>query len=159
MQDDTILLQWTYTHIYTYQHSLVSHTDRLYNQFILIILLIEYIKQKPCVVYKTYIITGGLGGLGRELAVWMASQGAKHIVLMTRSTASAVKSKGLLETLQAYGYKGNVTVYNITDQADVTRVISSIDTPIGGVVHSALNLSVKQPISCSTTDIISDSLI
>jgi acyl transferase domain-containing protein/SAM-dependent methyltransferase/acyl carrier protein/NADP-dependent 3-hydroxy acid dehydrogenase YdfG len=33
----------------------------------------------------SYLITGGLGGLGRKLAVWMAQRGAGHLVLIGRS--------------------------------------------------------------------------
>lgn len=106
---------------------------------------------------KTYIITGGLGGLGRSLAIWMASRGAKRIVLMTRSTSSAANSKGFLEKLRAYGCLGSVDVCNVVDQADVTRVVSSIDTPIGGVVHSALKLSVRQSVFFYETGMFSDS--
>lgn len=106
---------------------------------------------------KTYIITGGLGGLGRSLAVWMASRGAKRIVLMTRSMSSATNSKGLLEKLRAYGCIGSVEVCNVVDQADVTRVVSSIDSPVGGVVHSAFKLSVRQSVFFYETGMFSDS--
>ena len=32
----------------------------------------------------TYLITGGLGGLGVSIARWMVRQGARHLVLMGR---------------------------------------------------------------------------
>lgn len=33
---------------------------------------------------STYLITGGLGGVGLEIAKWMLSSGAKHLVLVSR---------------------------------------------------------------------------
>ena len=36
-----------------------------------------------------YLITGGLGGLGLELARWMVEKGARTLVLAGRSTPSA----------------------------------------------------------------------
>lgn len=33
----------------------------------------------------SYLITGGLGGLGLEAAHWLAAQGAKHVILTSRS--------------------------------------------------------------------------
>ncbi|XP_060068605.1 fatty acid synthase-like [Ylistrum balloti] len=38
-----------------------------------------------CPANKSYIITGGLGGFGIELAQWLIDQGAKHIILVSRS--------------------------------------------------------------------------
>lgn len=34
---------------------------------------------------KCFIITGGLGGFGLELAQWLVSKGAKRIILTSRS--------------------------------------------------------------------------
>ncbi|MEO1209607.1 MAG: SDR family NAD(P)-dependent oxidoreductase [Cyanobacteria bacterium J06638_20] len=57
-----------------------------------------------------YLITGGLGALGRRLAEWVAQQGAKHLLLLGRSTPSnaaqatlaELKDKGItIEILQA----------------------------------------------------------
>jgi fatty acid synthase len=33
---------------------------------------------------RTYLITGGLGGFGLALAVWLAGRGAKNIVLSSK---------------------------------------------------------------------------
>ena len=37
----------------------------------------------------SYLITGGLGGLGLQVAQWMVGRGARHLILMGRSEASA----------------------------------------------------------------------
>src|SRR5260221_14044697 len=37
----------------------------------------------------TYLITGGLGGLGLRLTHWMAGRGARHLVLTGRRGATA----------------------------------------------------------------------
>jgi NAD(P)-dependent dehydrogenase (short-subunit alcohol dehydrogenase family) len=31
----------------------------------------------------TFVIVGGLGGIGRATARWMADQGAKHLILLS----------------------------------------------------------------------------
>lgn len=91
---------------------------------------------------KTYIITGGLGGLGCALAVWLASHGARHIVLMTSSPSRILRFKNFLDSLQAYGCEAKAVVCNVAEMASVSRVVASIETPIAGVIHSALKLSV-----------------
>lgn len=38
-----------------------------------------------CPAHKSYIITGGLGGFGLELAQWLVQRGAQKLVLTSRS--------------------------------------------------------------------------
>ncbi|KAJ5560795.1 type I iterative PKS [Penicillium sp. DV-2018c] len=90
---------------------------------------------------KTYIITGGLGGLGREISVWLANRGARRLVLLTSSPTRAAGAKDFLQELAAYGCEARVAVCDVAELADVSRVIASIKTPVGGIVHSALRLS------------------
>ena len=51
-------------------------------------------------LHETYFITGGLGALGLRVARWLADNGAKYIVLMSRSAASDQKSESI-EALRA----------------------------------------------------------
>lgn len=43
------------------------------------------IRRTFCPPSKTYIITGGLGGFGLELAQWLTERGARKLVLTSRS--------------------------------------------------------------------------
>lgn len=38
-----------------------------------------------CPAHKSYVITGGLGGFGLELAQWLVLRGAQKLVLTSRS--------------------------------------------------------------------------
>ncbi|KAF6037822.1 FASN [Bugula neritina] len=42
--------------------------------------------------HKSYLITGGLGGFGLELAQWLVSRGAKYLILTSRSGVKDVSS-------------------------------------------------------------------
>jgi NAD(P)-dependent dehydrogenase (short-subunit alcohol dehydrogenase family) len=55
---------------------------------------------------STYLVTGGLGGVGLRTAQWMTEQGARHLVLIGRSGAS----EDATATLQAMREAG-VSVY------------------------------------------------
>ncbi|KAF4445362.1 putative polyketide synthase [Fusarium austroafricanum] len=98
-------------------------------------------KTSPFSKDKTYIITGGLGGLGRAIAVWMASHGARQLILATSSVARASGSDDLLQQLSSYGCNARVEVCDVGDFAAVERLVADIETPVGGVIHSALKLS------------------
>ncbi|KAF5017371.1 hypothetical protein F66182_10702 [Fusarium sp. NRRL 66182] len=91
--------------------------------------------------HKTYIITGGLGGLGRAMAVWMASYGARSLILATSSVSRALESGDILQQLSSYGCNARVEVCDVGDLAAVQRLVGAIETPVGGVIHSALRLS------------------
>ncbi|KAF3104358.1 Highly reducing polyketide synthase gpy1 [Orbilia oligospora] len=91
--------------------------------------------------HKAYIITGGLGGLGRAIAVWMASYGARHLILATSSVSRALESSELLQQLSSYGCNARVEVCDVGDFAAVERLVAAINIPVGGVIHSALRLS------------------
>lgn len=91
----------------------------------------------------SYLITGGAGGVGLEVANWMAQQGARHLVLMSRSgppddaahaTIAALRESGI-EVIDA---RGDVTV-----QADVQRIVDDVQNskfPLAGVIHGAMVL-------------------
>ncbi|CAL8112503.1 unnamed protein product [Orchesella dallaii] len=45
---------------------------------------------------STYIVTGGLGGIGFEVVKWMLRNGAKHIIIVSRSTEPAPEQAELI---------------------------------------------------------------
>lgn len=49
------------------------------------------------------MIAGGLGGLGRSAALWMASKGARHLILLSRSGPVTEAAVSLLSKLNEMG--------------------------------------------------------
>ncbi|WP_257460229.1 type I polyketide synthase [Archangium lipolyticum] len=87
----------------------------------------------------TYLITGGLGGLGLEVAKWLVQRGARHLVLTGRGVPSA-EAERVLEELRASGAGVRVHRADVTSDADVVRLLESIDAeprPLRGIVHAA----------------------
>ena len=64
---------------------------------------------------KIYLITGGTRGLGLETAVWMKTNGARYIALISRSGQISDKIMDLRDQLKAKG--GNVYVF----QCDISK--------------------------------------
>lgn len=87
----------------------------------------------------TYLITGGLGGLGLKLAAWMVQRGAKHLVLVGRSGASA-SAREVVSGLEATGAHVRVVAVDVSDPEQVARTLAEIAAatpPLKGVVHAA----------------------
>jgi acyl transferase domain-containing protein len=95
----------------------------------------------------SYLVTGGLGQLGLQVAEGLVKRGARHLVLLgrgglARATASAVAALGRLE---AAGATLHVCAADVADVADMARVFTGFgkDYPeLRGVVHAAGTLSV-----------------
>ncbi|KAK2009421.1 KR domain-containing protein, partial [Colletotrichum eremochloae] len=91
----------------------------------------------------SYLIIGGLGGLGRSLATEFVACGARNIAFVSRSGDSKPEAKTTVDQLVARG--ANVTVYraDVSDEASFTaamRQCSEEMPPIKGVIQMAMVL-------------------
>jgi len=87
----------------------------------------------------TYLVTGGLGGLGLLLARWMVDRGARHLVLLGRSSPSAAALETMSE-LEKAGAQVAVFPADVSRQQDVARVLQEMGAPmppLGGIFHCA----------------------
>ena len=86
----------------------------------------------------TYLITGGLGGLGLSVARKMIECGARHLVLVSRKEGS----QSVKEYVEALRQTADVLVAqaDVSDHKEVARVLDHITQcmpPLKGVVHAA----------------------
>ncbi|KAI1266689.1 ketoacyl-synt-domain-containing protein [Xylariaceae sp. FL1019] len=91
----------------------------------------------------TYILIGGTGGLGRSMARWMISRGARHLVLVSRTGSVTGKVKRLIEDALEIGAEVVVRNCDVADPADVEDLINlqlERMPPIRGVIHGAMVL-------------------
>ncbi|KAI1496239.1 lovastatin nonaketide synthase [Biscogniauxia marginata] len=91
----------------------------------------------------TYIIAGGLGGLGRSFARWMASRGAKHLALLSRSGAKTDTAKALVSELKMQGVQVVTPKVDISNLDNLKREIQSLTEsmpPIRGCIQATLAL-------------------
>ncbi len=86
----------------------------------------------------TYLITGGLGALGQQVADWLAQQGAKHVVLTGRRIPSELPTA--VKELEAQGVKVSLLAADVSQRDAVVQVMDQIKTtmpPLKGVFHVA----------------------
>jgi NAD(P)-dependent dehydrogenase (short-subunit alcohol dehydrogenase family) len=87
----------------------------------------------------TYLITGGLAGLGLLTAEWMAGQGARHLLLVGRRAPGAA-AQAALSRIEAMGVRVETRQADVADRAamaDLLRSTAATMPPLRGVVHSA----------------------
>ncbi|PYH87794.1 KR-domain-containing protein [Aspergillus ellipticus CBS 707.79] len=86
-----------------------------------------------------YIITGGLGGLGRAIVRWMASRGARHLTILSRRAAAAETT---LTRLRSQGITIEALTCDITNQPHLHALLTTLSTsgpPIRGLIHAAVS--------------------
>ena len=87
---------------------------------------------------RSYLITGGLGGIGGVVAGWLADLGAKTIVLNGRRSPDA-SAEATIDTLRQRGVTVQVELADVGDLAAVNAMLARIATslpPLAGIVHS-----------------------
>jgi polyketide synthase 12 len=87
----------------------------------------------------TYLIAGGLGGLGLAVAQWMVRLGARHLMLLGRHDPPP-SARNIIVELQNTGAQVEVVRTDITQTEQVVAVITRIREsmpPLKGVVHAA----------------------
>ena len=87
---------------------------------------------------RTYLVTGGLGGIGCALAGWLAERGAGAIVLNGRRAPDA-EAEETIGALQERGVTVRVELADVTDAGAVDGMLERIRgdlPPLGGVIHS-----------------------
>ncbi|KAI1749734.1 ketoacyl-synt-domain-containing protein [Xylaria castorea] len=93
--------------------------------------------------HATYILIGGTGGLGRSMARWMVSRGARHLVLVSRSGSATGKVKDLIEEAAIVGAEVIVRQCDVASPADVEELINfGLEgmPPVRGLIHGAMVL-------------------
>ncbi|KAF2832649.1 KR domain-containing protein, partial [Ophiobolus disseminans] len=88
-----------------------------------------------------YLLTGGLGGLGKSIATWMAERGARSLIFLSRSAGTTPADEDLLEDLKAMSCNVSYVQGEVQDCATVERAIAAADgRPIRGILHLAMVL-------------------
>ena len=92
---------------------------------------------------RTYLVTGGLGGIGCMVAGWLADRGAGAIVLNGRRDPDP-EAAAVIAGLRERGTAVSVELADMTDAAAVDAMLVRISEtlpPLAGVIHSVGVLS------------------
>ena len=94
---------------------------------------------EPIEANATYLITGGLGALGLEVAGSFVKRGARSLVLLGRSAPSE-RARAALTAMTEAGAQVRIAAVDIADRPALEGLFNSIATampPLRGIVHAA----------------------
>ena len=89
---------------------------------------------------STYLITGGLGGLGLQSAAWLVEQGASHLALIGRQGISDQRTQEVIRRLEQQGTHVLVYTVDVTDREALSQTLDTIRVsmpPLRGILHAA----------------------
>lgn len=87
----------------------------------------------------TYLVTGGLGGVGQELARWMVEKGARNMVLVSRRAPNE-QTRQTIAAMEEKGAKVLAVNADVSNRDDVARLMATIAEkmpPLRGLMHAA----------------------
>ncbi|MEL6777975.1 MAG: aminotransferase class I/II-fold pyridoxal phosphate-dependent enzyme [Cyanobacteria bacterium J06597_16] len=106
----------------------------------------QHTHQQPVIqADATYLVTGGLGGLGLKVAQWLAEQGAQHLVLLGRRSPSTT-AQAALAKLEKVGVSVQVITADISDYEHLKSALADVlddaaPRSLKGVFHLAGTLA------------------
>jgi acyl transferase domain-containing protein/acyl carrier protein len=87
----------------------------------------------------TALVTGGTGGLGAQVALWLAQTGVTHLLLASRRGLAAPGAAELVQELEDRGVGVSVVACDVADRAQVQGLLERVpaEHPLDTVVHAA----------------------
>ncbi|MBI4820363.1 MAG: thioester reductase domain-containing protein [Deltaproteobacteria bacterium] len=100
-------------------------------------------RSELCGADGVYVVTGGTSGFGLESARWLVDNGARHLVLMSRSGAASETSRTAITSLEKRGASVIIEKLDVADEVALTQALERARSGGGrirGVIHSAMVL-------------------
>lgn len=97
--------------------------------------------------HATYIVAGGLGGLGRGITRWLADRGARHLILLSRSGPRTPEARQLLDDLRPRGIVVETPRCDITDKVNIRAVLDDCLSrlpAVKGCIQASMVMSVSK---------------
>ncbi|TGJ79517.1 hypothetical protein E0Z10_g9254 [Xylaria hypoxylon] len=105
--------------------------------------LLESTTPKPTTVFRgdrSFLLVGGLGGLGRAVATWMVENGANELLFLSRTAREDLDTRSFVEELRSQDCQVHLIAGDVCNIVDVRRAIGTAIRPIAGVINMAMTL-------------------
>ena len=86
--------------------------------------------------HDTLTLIAGFGAVGRELALWLAGQGCRHLAIVLHRAPDATQT-ACLTRLRAAGVTVAIVEASLTDAEALRKGIAALPLPVGQVFHTA----------------------
>ncbi|KAI0509538.1 hypothetical protein F5B22DRAFT_658101 [Xylaria bambusicola] len=91
-----------------------------------------------------YVVSGGLGGLGREICRWMCARGARKLLVPSRSGASSQGAASLVAELERNNIDIKISKCDVGSPDDLAALLQECENegfaPIKGCINASMAL-------------------
>lgn len=91
---------------------------------------------------SSYLLVGGLGGLGRAISTWMVEHGARCLIYLARSAGKSEEDQAFFHELEIQGCLVQCFSGSVTNLDDVKHAVENAAFPIVGVMQMSMVLRV-----------------
>jgi acyl transferase domain-containing protein/NADPH:quinone reductase-like Zn-dependent oxidoreductase/SAM-dependent methyltransferase len=92
----------------------------------------------------SYLLVGGVGGLGRSMSRWMVDHGAKNLILLSRSAGDMKKTGAYVTELREAGCRVVAISCDVSIAGQLSKALRSCEEhglpPVRGVIQGAMVL-------------------
>ena len=92
---------------------------------------------------RSYLLIGGLGGLGRVVASWMVEHGARNLVFLSRSAQEGPETQDFLDELRSQDCQVQLVAGSVVKAEDVQQAVSVPTKPLAGVIQMSMVIKVR----------------
>jgi acyl transferase domain-containing protein/acyl carrier protein len=89
---------------------------------------------------SSYLISGGTGALGLQVAQWLVKQGARYLLLLSRSGISSSAAQEMIGQMEQTGANILIIKVDVADQSALNQALDKVPAtmpPLRGVIHAA----------------------
>lgn len=105
----------------------------------------------------SYLLVGGLGGIGRAIALWMFATGARSFIFASPTGDQKPKAKQVVAQLREKGAQVAVFECDVANKTELDNLLvqtARTMPPIHGMIHAALVSKVRRLCYCNIYFII-----
>lgn len=100
----------------------------------------------------SYLLVGGMGGLGRAIATWLVERGARHLIFFSRSAGTLEQDLRFIEELECQSCNVQAIQGNVVNKEDVMNITQVAKKPIKGVFQLSMVLQDKPFMEMDLSD-------
>ncbi|KAJ6441489.1 56kDa selenium binding protein (SBP56) [Purpureocillium lavendulum] len=101
---------------------------------------------------SSYLLVGGLGGLGRAVSTWMIENGARNVVYLSRSGGESPQDQAFVNELLSQGCQAQVFKGDAASLSDVENAIRKSNKPVAGVMLMSMVLQDRAFLKLTLND-------
>ena len=88
----------------------------------------------------SYLLVGGLGGLGKLVSNWMIEHGAKSLIYLSRRAGESADDQTFFKELESQSCTVTVVKGSVTNMRDVEQALAQTKNPIRGIFNMSMVL-------------------